>query len=90
MSCASCSPRWGSRCARCRGKRRTLRRARGPAEDRFTDDQIIDSLCFQHPILINRPDRNDAAGARLCRPVRGGAGDPDGAAKGAFQVRSDW
>ncbi len=52
MSCASCSPRWGSRCARCCGKRRTD--ALGLAEDRFTDDQIIDFM-LQHPILINRP-----------------------------------
>ncbi len=47
-------------------KRRTLRRA-GPAEDRFTDDQIIDFM-LQHPILINRPIVTTPQGTRLCRP----------------------
>ena len=49
--------------------------ALGLAEDRFTDDQLIDFM-LQHPILINRPIVVTPRGTR-----RGGAGDPDGAAK---------
>lgn len=66
MSCASCSPRWGS-------VRALLRKnvepydALGTAEDRFTDDQIIDFM-LQHPILINRPIVVTPLGTRLCRP----------------------
>ena len=41
--------------------------ALGLAEDRFTDDQIIDFM-LQHPILINRPIVTTPQGTRLCRP----------------------
>lgn len=39
----------------------------GLAEDRFTDDQLIDFMP-QHPILINRPIVATPRGTRLCRP----------------------
>ena len=39
----------------------------GLAEDKFTDDQLID-LMLQHPILINRPIVVTPRGTRLCRP----------------------
>ena len=41
--------------------------ALGLAEDRFTDDQLIDFM-LQHPILINRPIVVTPQGTRLCRP----------------------
>lgn len=41
--------------------------ALGLAEDRFTDDQLIDFI-LQHPILINRPIVVTPRGTRLCRP----------------------
>lgn len=41
--------------------------ALGLAEDRFTDDQLIDFM-LQHPILINRPIVVTSRGTRLCRP----------------------
>lgn len=41
--------------------------ALGLAEERFTDDQLIDFM-LQHPILINRPIVVTPRGARLCRP----------------------
>ena len=41
--------------------------ALGLAEDRFTDDQLID-IMLQHPILINRPIVVTPRGTRLCRP----------------------
>ncbi|MEW7311138.1 glutaredoxin-dependent arsenate reductase [Buttiauxella gaviniae] len=37
------------------------------AEDRFTDEQLIE-LMLQYPILINRPIVVTPAGTRLCRP----------------------
>lgn len=37
------------------------------AEDRFTDDQLIDFM-LQYPILINRPIVVTPLGTRLCRP----------------------
>ncbi|AUP76325.1 arsenate reductase (glutaredoxin) [Enterobacter sp. EA-1] len=37
------------------------------AEDKFTDDQLIDFM-LQHPILINRPIVVTPRGTRLCRP----------------------
>ncbi|QIX69868.1 glutaredoxin-dependent arsenate reductase [Klebsiella variicola] len=39
----------------------------GLAEDRLTDDQLIDFM-LQHPILINRPIVTTPRGTRLCRP----------------------
>ena len=42
--------------------------ALGLAEDRFTDEQLIDFM-LQHPILINRPIVVTPLGTRLCRPL---------------------
>ena len=39
----------------------------GLAEDKFTDDELIDFM-LQHPILINRPIVVTSLGTRLCRP----------------------
>ncbi|MGB8927711.1 MAG: glutaredoxin-dependent arsenate reductase [Pantoea agglomerans] len=39
----------------------------GLAEDRFTDEQLIDFM-LQHPVLINRPIVVTPQGTRLCRP----------------------
>jgi len=39
----------------------------GLAEDKFTDDQLIEFM-LQHPILINRPIVVTPIGTRLCRP----------------------
>ncbi|TCW43470.1 arsenate reductase [Phytobacter diazotrophicus] len=39
----------------------------GLAEDKFTDEQLID-LMLQHPILINRPIVVTPLGTKLCRP----------------------
>lgn len=39
----------------------------GLAEDRFTDDQLIDFM-LQHPVLINRPIVVTPLGTLLCRP----------------------
>ena len=39
----------------------------GLAEDKFTDDQLIDFM-LQHPILINRPIVVTSLGTKLCRP----------------------
>lgn len=39
----------------------------GLAEDKFTDDQLIDFI-LQHPILINRPIVVTPLGTKLCRP----------------------
>ncbi|HCI6119088.1 TPA: glutaredoxin-dependent arsenate reductase [Klebsiella quasipneumoniae subsp. quasipneumoniae] len=41
--------------------------ALGLAEERFTDDQLIDFM-LQYPILINRPIVATPRGTRLCRP----------------------
>ncbi|EGD1474193.1 glutaredoxin-dependent arsenate reductase [Salmonella enterica] len=41
--------------------------ALGLAEDRFTDEQLIDFM-LQHPVLINRPIMVTPLGTRLCRP----------------------
>ncbi|ENM2864964.1 glutaredoxin-dependent arsenate reductase [Citrobacter koseri] len=41
--------------------------ALGLAEDRFTDEQLIDFM-LQHPVLINRPIVVTPQGTRLCRP----------------------
>lgn len=39
----------------------------GLAEDKFTDDRLIDFM-LQHPILINRPIVVTPLGTKLCRP----------------------
>ncbi|HEJ7339319.1 TPA: glutaredoxin-dependent arsenate reductase [Klebsiella oxytoca] len=39
----------------------------GLAEDKFTDDQLINFM-LQHPILINRPIVVTPLGTKLCRP----------------------
>ncbi|MEZ6930916.1 glutaredoxin-dependent arsenate reductase [Aeromonas sp. S16(2024)] len=39
----------------------------GLAEERFSDDQLIDAM-LAHPILINRPIVVTPLGTRLCRP----------------------
>lgn len=41
--------------------------ALGLAEDRFSDDELIDAM-LMHPILINRPIVVTPLGTRLCRP----------------------
>ncbi|MBZ6067421.1 glutaredoxin-dependent arsenate reductase [Aeromonas schubertii] len=41
--------------------------ALGLAEDRFSDDELIDAMLV-HPLLINRPIVVTALGTRLCRP----------------------
>jgi arsenate reductase (glutaredoxin) len=41
--------------------------ALGLAEDRFSDDELIDAM-LSHPILINRPIVVTPLGTRLCRP----------------------
>ncbi|TNJ01715.1 glutaredoxin-dependent arsenate reductase [Aeromonas veronii] len=41
--------------------------ALGLAEDRFSDDELIDVM-LAHPILINRPIVVTPLGTKLCRP----------------------
>ncbi|MGQ4866445.1 glutaredoxin-dependent arsenate reductase [Aeromonas caviae] len=41
--------------------------ALGLADDRFSDDELIDAMLV-HPILINRPIVVTPLGTRLCRP----------------------
>ncbi|MCS3831854.1 arsenate reductase [Aeromonas veronii] len=41
--------------------------ALGLAEDRFSDDELVDAM-LAHPILINRPIVVTPLGTRLCRP----------------------
>ena len=41
--------------------------ALGLAEERFSDDELIDAM-LAHPILINRPIVVTPRGTRLCRP----------------------
>ncbi|MGL6303982.1 glutaredoxin-dependent arsenate reductase [Aeromonas caviae] len=41
--------------------------ALGLAEDRYSDDELIDAM-LAHPILINRPIVVTPLGTRLCRP----------------------
>jgi len=55
----------------------------GLAGDRFTDDQLIDSM-LQHPILINRPIVVTPLGTRLCRPSEVVLDILPDAQKGAF------
>ncbi|HBR1316100.1 TPA: glutaredoxin-dependent arsenate reductase [Klebsiella quasipneumoniae subsp. quasipneumoniae] len=61
--------------------------ALGLAEDRFTDDQLIDFM-LQHPILINRPIVVTPRGTRLCRPSEVVLEILAAAQKGAF-VKED-
>lgn len=53
------------------------------AEDRFTDDQLIDVM-LQHPILINRPIVVTPLGTKLCRPSEVVLDILPDAQKGAF------
>ncbi len=53
------------------------------AEDKFTDDQLIDFM-LQHPILINRPIVVTPLGSRLCRPSEVVLDILPDAQKGAF------
>lgn len=55
----------------------------GTAEDKFTDDQLIDFM-LQHPILINRPIVVTPLGTRLCRPSEVVLDILPDAQKGAF------
>ena len=57
------------------------------AEDKFTDDQLIDFM-LQHPILINRPIVVTPRGTRLCRPSEVVLDILPDAQKGAF-VKED-
>ena len=41
--------------------------ALGLAEERFSDDELIDAM-LAHPVLINRPIVVTAVGTKLCRP----------------------
>lgn len=53
------------------------------AEDRITDDQLIDVM-LQHPILINRPIVVTPLGTKLCRPSEVVLDILPDAQKGAF------
>ncbi|EGT0653172.1 glutaredoxin-dependent arsenate reductase [Citrobacter koseri] len=53
------------------------------AEDKFTDDQLIDFM-LQYPILINRPIVVTPLGTRLCRPSEVVLDILPDAQKGAF------
>ncbi|MEL2243009.1 glutaredoxin-dependent arsenate reductase [Leclercia adecarboxylata] len=55
----------------------------GLAEDKFTDEQLIDFM-LQHPILINRPIVVTPLGTRLCRPSEVVLDILQNAQKGAF------
>ncbi|HDR2470061.1 glutaredoxin-dependent arsenate reductase [Enterobacter roggenkampii] len=55
----------------------------GLADDKFTDDQLIDFM-LQHPILINRPIVMTPLGTRLCRPSEVVLDILPDAQKGAF------
>ncbi|HDW3276987.1 TPA: glutaredoxin-dependent arsenate reductase [Enterobacter hormaechei subsp. xiangfangensis] len=55
----------------------------GLAEDKFTDEQLIDFM-LQHPILINRPIVVTPLGTRLCRPSEIVLGILPEGQKGAF------
>lgn len=55
----------------------------GLAEDKFTDDQLIDFM-LRHPILINRPIVVTPLGTRLCRPSEAVLDILPDAQKGAF------
>ncbi|EMN5246415.1 glutaredoxin-dependent arsenate reductase [Enterobacter roggenkampii] len=55
----------------------------GLADDKFTDDQLIDFV-LQHPILINRPIVVTPLGTRLCRPSEVVLDILPDAQKGAF------
>lgn len=55
----------------------------GLAEDKFTDDELIDFM-LQYPILINRPIVVTPLGTRLCRPSEVVLDILPDAQKGAF------
>ncbi len=55
----------------------------GLAEDRFSEDQLIDFM-LAHPILINRPIVVTPLGTRLCRPSEAVLDILPDAQKGAF------
>lgn len=58
----------------------------GLAEEKFTDDQLIDFM-LQYPILINRPIVVTPLGTRLCRPSEAVLDILPDAQKGAFTNR---
>lgn len=58
------------------------------AEDRFTDDQLIDFM-LQYPILINRPIVVTPLGTRLCRPSEIVLDILPAAQKGSFVKEDD-
>jgi arsenate reductase len=62
--------------------------ALGLAEDRFTDEQLIDFM-LQHPVLINRPIVVTPLGTRLCRPSEVVLDILPDAQKSAFTKRED-
>ncbi|KFC01006.1 arsenate reductase [Trabulsiella guamensis ATCC 49490] len=55
----------------------------GLAEDKFSDDQLIDFM-LEYPILINRPIVVTPLGTRLCRPSEVVLDILPDAQKGAF------
>ena len=57
--------------------------ALGLAEDRFSDDELIDAM-LAHPILINRPILVTPLGTKLCRPSEGVLDILPDQQKGAF------
>ncbi|STW04766.1 Arsenate reductase [Klebsiella grimontii] len=83
MSWSNSLPIWGSRYECCCVKMLSPMKKLGLAEDKFTDDQLIDFM-LRHPILINRPIVVTPLGTRLCRPSEGVLDILPDAQKGAF------